>query len=832
MSHSPMPALPPPGSKRLGPRVPAIGPQPAEVLLVGLCPGRDEVILEEPFVGRSGTELSRFCDGETLPLRQDLRICNIDQQRPRQGEAPDGEEIAYWLPTLQAELITTKPKVIVPLGLIASRVFLGSDFTLERGHGLAHRSPFWLPAWTVPAYHPAAALHAPDLQSFFAADMDAVGVGLQFGFVERPQDTIAHPDYRLLPLDAEIPDAFSIDTEGWPDEPWCLTISWEAGAGYLVPHNDFERLAIVRKAVRRSSRTTCHQLLADLDVLAALDIEIPARAMDDTLVMAYNLAMEPQALKALGYRHLGAMQESYADVTHAAEEALTRSFIACIGATHEDKRVVTACTRVLAKIDDPNNLKTAKELWRNSKFSKVVDPVPRVTLDLIEPQSRAVTYACRDADLTERLRPLLFKRLVDRELEQVYHLDMGVIPIVNRMQHVGMQVDMPHFEQLVTVFGQGYARARTEIEACVGHDVNPNSGDQVAALLFDELGLPTTKMTKGRRRYSTEDKYLEAMRELHPVIPLLIAARELTKLLGTYAAAVLEQAEERDGVWLIFPHLRITRVVSGRVSAFNPNVLAIPKHSTRGKRIRHGFVAGAGRRLVSNDLSQIELRVLAHESQDKSMLRVYRRGGDLHADLGERVFGIKAADQDESKHRLPCKTVNFSMVMGASPSGLHDSLGKVGVHWSIDTCRDFIRETWKARPGVAAYIDSKHAQARRYGYVTDFCGRRRYVAGVSSADKWIRLQAEREAQATPIQAGAQEVFKAWMGNVWHDVLVPWLKRGDLAEPWLQVHDDLICVAGKKKAQRLGKAVRAVLPQMLRVPVLAEGKIGRRWSTLK
>lgn len=817
-----------PGSPALGPIVWGDGPmERGTPMIVGEAPGPDEIRHHPPraFVGKSGSELWRYFDGDRIPERDHFYVTNVGKQLPIK-KTPNAAEIAYWLPTLLDEIAVVDPKLIIALGATAIHAVLDPAASVERVHGIPHA---WRGRIFLPCYHPAATLHSPELQSLFAFDMDALATGLRKGFKPRVVDP-PPIQYERLPLDAQIPREFSIDTEGWPDEPFCLTISWMPGTAFYVLAGDTARLAIVRAALSRARRVTCHSLLADLGVLAAMDLHLPDAALDDTMVRAYNLGLEPQGLKDLAYRWLGAKQDDYAEIVANAEEDMTAGYVDVLRLSHDNPRVVKACERVLAKIgkDVP-----AKKLWRQSKFSKVVPPPPRVSFDNV-PFPIVKTYACRDADLTERLQPVLQKQIEDRGLDPVYRLDMAVIPIVNRMQHVGMRVDPWHFRALIERFDKAFIDKHDEISRFVGRDVNPNSAPQVSRLLYGQLHLPRPRK-RTVHGFSTEDKYLEAMRGAHPVMPPLIDARELTKLRSAYAAAILESAQEivnggGGAYWCIFPHLRITRVVSGRVSAFDPNVLAIPKHSELGRLIRMGFHAGPGRVLLSIDLNQIELRVAAHECRDKGMMRVFQEGRDLHAALGERIFGVKPALQEESKHRLPMKKANFGYWMGISAAGMRDQLHAAGAAgWSESDCQKILDEMDLAWPGASAYKGEKIAQARRLGYVTDFLGRRRYLAGVHSPDARIRSEAERQAHATPIQAGAQEVFKTWMSTAWREVHRK--ERPRYLEPWLQVHDDFINEVDEREANRVELAIVACIPQMLRVPVSAKAKQARVWGEL-
>jgi DNA polymerase-1 len=229
---------------------------------------------------------------------------------------------------------------------------------------------------------------------------------------------------------------------------------------------------------------------------------------------------------------------------------------------------------VLAKIADPSDARRARAIWHGSKFSQALPSPPHSHIRDVSPPSRAVAYACRDADLTERLQPILARQILERDLDAVYTRDLAVVPIVHRMQHVGMRVDPAHFQRLLTRFTHEALANREAIEASIGRELNPNSGPQVAALLFDELGLEGQRLVKSKTRYSTEDKYLEALRLAHPVVPLLIDGREITKLRSAYAAAILSAMREvDDGIWHVFPNLRIARVGLRPERAVDPEAL-------------------------------------------------------------------------------------------------------------------------------------------------------------------------------------------------------------------------------------------------------------------
>jgi len=280
-------------------------------------------------------------------------------------------------------------------------------------------------------------------------------------------------------------------------------------------------------------------------------------------------------------------------------------------------------------------------------------------------------------------------------------------------------------------------------------------------------------------------------------------------------------------------------VVTGRLAASDPNLLAQPKHGKFAKRFRRGWVADEGHLLAEWDLSQIELRVLAHLSQDPTMLAIYRgerrnpdgSAIDLHAALAERIFGVKPRDQDTSKHRLPAKAVNFGLPMGMTYRGLMVELRKNGLLVGEDDAQRWIDETMKLYKGVPVYQQSKIAEAKRQGFVRCLSGRIRYIGGIKSRDDGIRGEAERFAFSTPIQEGATMIMKQAEAAIWQDVCVPYQRQGRCVEPLLQVHDalDLELEDDPRLARDVHTRMVDILtrvPEGFSVPIETSGDVGR------
>lgn len=601
-----------------------------------------------------------------------------------------------------------------------------------------------------------------------------------------------------------------------------------------------------------------HNALHDLPVLRDLGIDLVKEGIPftDTMVMAYLLGLEPQGLKPLAYRHAGMHQDAYDEITHDAGELIAQQWLLDIvgrletaDAKSDQEKARKLIERMLLKDGTAKNL---RQRWADCRAREILEeeldligPMPEPTLDDVDP-AVAVRYSARDADATRRIFPILDAQIDAMGLRDVLDADIAALPMIDRMQTVGMKVDLPHFRDLSPLLGMEMAEIQSRIDAAAGEHVNPASGDQVAEWLFGRLHLPWKKKTDGGRP-STQDKVLEALRKRDDVsadgkaaIELIQEYREVQKLKGTYCDKIPGFVNPRTG--RLHPQLRITRVATGRLSAKAPNLLAFPKHSDRGKMIREGFVAGEGHLLGSWDLSQIEMCVMAIDSGDAHMLAEFRSGIDKHCGTAGLIFGIdpkvleervEAKDPAAKEQRFAAKAVNFGILMGITEKGLLDQFHKNGsLDWTEDRCRELLREWHKAYPQASSYIFGKHAEARRYGYVRDMWGRLRYLPGVHSWDRQVQEEALRQAQATPIQSGAQGIEKRLMARIWQRLPQLW-ELGIFCEPLLQVHDDLIFEFDEEAYLLVDDLIMDALSeiQWFPIPIKAEGNAGRKWSEL-
>jgi DNA polymerase-1 len=545
------------------------------------------------------------------------------------------------------------------------------------------------------------------------------------------------------------------------------------------------------------------------------------------MVMAYLLQLEEQGLKALSARHCGMRMSSYDDVMGDVDDRRARDYLTWIWdaeqADYETaqqkefdiqrafgrriKKLPTlpksplhkAATRVL-RSEHPRRLWGEQiEDVQVAGYTRL-GPLPAASLDDV-PADVAVSYGCRDADATTRLLPELSHRIDALGLRPVYDLELGTYPLIDRMQQIGIQPDLAHFATLSHRLDQEIGDLQSRLCRDTGQPLfNANSGDQVADWLFGNCGLEEIKWTKGGRG-STNDKILEALEHEHPEVPslgIIRQYREFYKLKHTFVDRLPDFVHRWPHDGRVHATFRTTRVVTGRLAASDPNILAQPEHGKFAKDFKRGWVAAPGHVLCAWDESQVELRGLAHLSQDPVMLAVYRgerknRDGspvDLHAALAERIFGVKPALQDKSKHRLPAKAINFGIPMGMTCHGLSVELRKNGVDADEDTAQRWLDETLALYAGVRRYMEERKAEARRCGFVRCLSGRIRYIGGCRSRDDRTREEAERFAFSTPIQESASWIMKRAEAIIWKDIILPYRKRGLYVEPLLQVHDCL------------------------------------------
>ncbi len=675
--------------------------------------------------------------------------------------------------------------------------------------------------------------------------------------------------YRLQPSIHFPPGWTAVDTEGTPARPWCLSASADPRVGIVVRAGG----AITADP---DARFILHNALWDLGVCKALGLHIRDGQFTDTMLMAWLLGFEFIGLKKLAGLLLGKDRESYKDVMELANERIGREWLVAQlaefprwpGAKPPDlEKTLRLIDRMLkkganSKPEDYGTVREPKPLrdrWYSCRAREVlqdelgiIGDMPEATLDDV-PLHEAVAYAGEDAVDTRALHPILDRRIDEMGLRDVLNVDLAVVPMICRMQEVGIKADPQHFRDLSVVFANEAAQLAAEMRAMGGPD-NPGSSPEIAHWLFDTLRLPCRKKTKGGER-STDKKVLEALRknpkiqgEQRKGLELLDNYKQVMKLKSTYADPMPEFIKA-DG--RLHPNISMTTVPTGRLAAKAPNVLAFPKHSERGKLIRAGFIADDGCELGEWDLSQIELRILAIDSGDERMLEQFMSGHDFHK-MGAAARYRKHPDDVTKHERFTQKEKNFGMVMGMTEYGLLDSFNKAGqvqgteqrwnpiteqmvevpIPWTLEACKEEIDAWYSGYPQAAAYLYGKHAEARRYGFVRDMWNRLRYIDDIHADNEYFKQAALREAQATPVQSGAQGFVKRWMIGVWRRLPSLW-EQGIRVECLLQSHDALLMEYQQGVRELVNQVLQDALDELqwFPIPITMEGSFGQRWSEL-
>jgi DNA polymerase-1 len=425
------------------------------------------------------------------------------------------------------------------------------------------------------------------------------------------------------------------------------------------------------------------------------------------------------------------------------------------------------------------------------------------------------------ADFLLRLAPALRAEVDKLGLTKLYEtIDFPLAPVLARMEAAGIRVDKQELDVISTKAQEEISRIEKCIYELVGFEFKINSPQQLAEVLFDKLNLQPPRHSRMKSR-STAAEVLEELAPLHELPKKVLEYREIAKVKSTYADALPRLIHPITG--RLHTRFSQTGAVTGRLSSTNPNLQNIPIRTELGREIRAAFVAPPGRLLLSADYSQIELRILAHLSEDPILTDAFRRGEDIHSRTAQEVFGVLPLEQTR-EHRRVAKVINFGVIYGLSPFGLAQNLG-------IDTkeAARFIAAYFERYSGVKKYLDRQIAETRKTGFTKTIFGRIRPMPEITSPQPNLRNFAERTAMNTPMQGAAADLIKLAMIE-----LDKRLRHGFESQMILQVHDDLLFEAPEKEIPRLTSLVKEVMETVykLRVPLLVETKVGPNWRDMK
>jgi len=435
---------------------------------------------------------------------------------------------------------------------------------------------------------------------------------------------------------------------------------------------------------------------------------------------------------------------------------------------------------------------------------------------------KATFYASEDADYTYRLRGVLAPRIDELKLQNLYYnIEIPLIGVLAAMEEEGVRIDADYLGQMSKEMERQLDKLTADIYIEAGTEFNINSTQQLAKILFEELRLPTRGKTTKKTGYSTDVKVLEELAEIHDLPKLILDYRQLTKLKSTYIDALPRLINKNTG--RVHTSFNQTIAATGRLSSTDPNLQNIPIRTEIGRRIRKAFLPRDDNySLLVADYSQIELRILAHISDDKTLIQAFRNNEDIHARTAAEVYGADINNVTPEMRRA-AKTANFAIIYGVSAFGLSQQ-----TELNLGQSKDFI-DTYLARyPGIKMYMDRTIEFARMNGYVTTLHNRIRYLPEINSKNYQVRQFAERIAINTPIQGTAADMIKLAMIDI-HNRINKMKSR-----MILQVHDELVFDMHHNEAEELKKIVRSGMESAvkLNVPVIADIGVGPNWLEAK
>ncbi|WP_314253541.1 DNA polymerase I [Eikenella halliae] len=435
---------------------------------------------------------------------------------------------------------------------------------------------------------------------------------------------------------------------------------------------------------------------------------------------------------------------------------------------------------------------------------------------------QATEYAAQDADFALRLEAHLRAQMDAKQLEMYEKMELPVAQVLFEMERNGVQIDRAELARQSAELGAELMKLEQEAYAAAGQPFNLNSPKQLQEILFDKMGIPTKGLKKtAKGGISTNEAVLEQLAPDYPLPKIILQNRSLAKLKSTYTDKLPEMISPKDG--RVHTTYAQAVAITGRLASNNPNLQNIPIRTAEGRRVRRAFTAPQGSVIVSADYSQIELRIMAHLSGDKTLITAFQNGEDVHRRTAAEVFGI-APENVSSEQRRYAKTINFGLIYGMGQYGLAKSLG-------IDnlSAKTFIDRYFARYPGVAEYMQRTKEQAAAQGFVETLFGRRLYLPDIHNKNANARAGAERAAINAPMQGTASDLIKRAMIDVSH-----WLSDDFLQSKLImQVHDELVLEVPEAELD----LVKAKLPQimakvdegMLKVPLVAEVGVGMNWE---
>ncbi|MFN0117819.1 MAG: DNA polymerase I [Elusimicrobiota bacterium] len=475
-------------------------------------------------------------------------------------------------------------------------------------------------------------------------------------------------------------------------------------------------------------------------------------------------------------------------------------------------------------VDPSRNSYGLKDLaadYLSEKMTKIDEIMPKNTSFSEVSIDQAAMYAAADSEVVIRLVDFLQEGLKKENAVNLFsQLEMPLVGVIQLMEQAGIKIDTEHLRHLKKKFSDDSKGLEKEIFELAGEQFTLNSPKQLSRILFEKLQLPVIKKTK--TGYSTDEEVLQKLSEKHAICQKIISYRELAKLTSTYVDSLLELVEEKTQ--RVHTTFHQTGTITGRLSSSNPNLQNIPIKSDKGREIRRSFIAEEGCLLVSADYSQIDLRALAHMSDDPVLVKTFHEGGDIHLATAAEVFGVDKKDVT-TEMRRNAKAINFGIVYGQQAYALSQSLGI-----PMETAKEFIKKYFEKYAGVKTWIEKTLESAREHGFVLTLAGRKRNIPDIKASNAMARGFAERTAMNTPIQGTSADIIKFAMISMEKLMKLKKFKSKML----LQVHDELVFEVPENEMKEILPLIKSEMENAfkLKVPLLVDIKIGKNWNDME
>jgi DNA polymerase-1 len=437
--------------------------------------------------------------------------------------------------------------------------------------------------------------------------------------------------------------------------------------------------------------------------------------------------------------------------------------------------------------------------------------------------NRVSPYACQDADFALKLSEILWPKVIEKKLDSLYReIEHPLINVLADMEIWGVKIDTERLKDLSEELQESLDRIERKIYEISGEKFNLNSPSQLAYILFEKLGLPASRKTKKTKGYSTSVTVLQELAANHPIAQHALEYRQLAKLKSTYADALPLLIHPQSA--RIHTSYNQTVTATGRLSSSDPNLQNIPARGEWGQRFRAAFVPEEGNLLLSADYSQIELRILAHLSEDPGLIETFIEDRDIHQETAHQVFGSTTALFPEEQRRR-AKIINFSIIYGATAYSLARELGS-----SNSEAQQFIDRYYEKYPKVKEFLEKSVHSAQKKGFAETLLGRKRQVPELKHKDRMVQQFGRRIALNTPIQGTAADLMKIGMINIWKGLKTQSFKTKMI----LQVHDELVFEVPKNEVEKTEALVKKQMEKVfvLKVPLKVHLGWGTNWFEAK